>query len=119
MKETIKELEKEIKEIEKKDLGKDIPLKKEVVEHINLTLEYCGLKAKLQTLQKVCREIQFAFNICSNSMLDIVKEKPRDNNTPRDWEQRIDELILLYSSLNGLSNNEAKEELLEKFKGEE
>ena len=52
-------------------------------------------------------------------MLNIVKEKPRDNNTQRDWEQRIDELILLYSNLNGLSNNEAKEELLKKFRGEE
>ena len=70
---------------------------------------------QLETLQKICEEIQFAFNICSNRMLDIVKEKPRDNNTQRDWEQRIDELVLLYSSLNGLSNNEAKVELINKF----
>ena len=81
---------------------------------------YCPeCEAKLQTLQEVCVEIRVAFNICSNGMLNIVKEKPRDNNTQRDWEQRIDELILLYSNLNGLSNNEAKEELLKKFKGEE
>ena len=76
-------------------------------------------KAKFQTLQEVCKEIQVAFNKCSSCMLDIVKEKPRDNNTQRDWEQRIDELILLYSSISGLNYNEAKEELLNKLKSDE
>jgi len=52
-------------------------------------------------------------------MLDIVKEKPRDNNTQRDWKQRIDELILLYSSISGLNYNEAKEELLNKLEDDE
>ena len=77
------------------------------------------LKTKLQTLQEVCKEIQLAFNKCSSCMLDIVKEKPRDNNTQRDWEQRIDELILLYSSISGLNYNEAKKELLNKLEDDE
>jgi len=78
-----------------------------------------GAQIQLQTLQKVCEEIQVAFNKCSSCMLDIVKEKPRDNNTQRDWKQRIDELILLYSSISGLNYNEVKEELLNKLEDDE
>ena len=121
----INQLKKEIEEEEKIFETLDVNAQKRIRKDFDRVTKserlfiIENLKAKLQTLQEGCEQIQFAFNICSNSMLDIVKEKPRDNNTQRDWEQRIDELVLLYSSLNGLSNNESKELLLKKFQGDE
>ena len=45
---------------------------------------------------------------CSNELISIKSQKPRENNTPRDWEQRIDEILLLCSALFKISHNESK-----------
>jgi len=124
----IKQLEKEIEELinDENIINDYIQTLKEIEEKfkskgddLETGMFILLTVAKLKTLQEVCKEIQVAFNKCSSCMLDIVKEKPRDNNTQRDWEQRIDELILLYSSISGLNYNEAKEELLNKLKSDE
>jgi len=116
----IKQLKKEIEELTSNHENKEfIFLKKDGVKYVsNDTHDMLIGQAKLQQLQEVCEEIQMAFNKCNSCWLNIIKEKSRENNTPRDWSQRIDELVLLYSSINGLNYNEAKEELLKKFKGE-
>ena len=113
MKQNINKLEKEIEE------GRNKIIRNRIDIDDAFFIEIVCKEAKLQILQEVCKEIQVAFNKCSSCMLDIVKEKPRDNNTQRDWKQRIDELILLYSSISGLNYNEAKEELLNKLKSDE
>ena len=56
-------------------------------------------------------EFRHAYNKCQKELEEIKSKKPRENNTPRDWEQRIDEIILIYSSIFGVSGNEARDEL--------
>ena len=98
MKETIKQLEKEVKKLEKKDLGKEVPLKKEVVEHINLTLEHCKLDTKLQTLKNVCEEI---------------KRKIKEH---KDWQEEFPEKDNIH--LVSVGCVKTLEELLNKFQGD-
>lgn len=80
-----------------------------------LTAKWFSEKSIDLTLAKVGKEIIEAYKKCYNGWLDIKNQKPRENNTPRDWEQRMDELVLLYCQLRELNYGDAKKELKQKL----
>ncbi|KKM74212.1 hypothetical protein LCGC14_1402540 [marine sediment metagenome] len=57
-------------------------------------------------------EFSHAYNKCNKGLKEIKNQKQRENNTLRDWEQRMDEILLIYSSIFNISVNEARKELL-------
>ena len=50
-----------------------------------------------------------SYKKCLKEFNTIKIQKPRENNTPRDWKQRMDEIILIYSFIFGLSYNKSKD----------
>lgn len=83
---------------------------------IKLEKEIEKLKlANAEERQNLLGIIEVAYNKCSEGLENIKRERPREDNTPRDWEQRLDELILIYSDVKHISYNEAKEELKSKM----
>jgi len=62
----------------------------------------------------VGKEIIEAYKKCYEGWVCIQSQKPRENNTPRDWEQRMDELVLLYCQLRELNYKDAEKELKQK-----
>jgi len=66
---------------------------------------------KQKTLKEFAEILVNSYKKCSEELINIKKQKPRENNTPRDWEQRLDEILLIYSNVFGLSYNESKNKI--------
>ena len=72
---------------------------------------------QLQILQEILKLIENNFKKCQVGLVDIQSQKSRENNQPIFWEQRMDELVLLYSSIVGISFLDANKKLLSKTNG--
>ena len=104
MKETIKQLEKEIEEIEKDYLDwkehSYLSIEDYVCEHIDDNDEYLELKTKLQTLKDVCEEIK-------RKIIFIESD---------DYKMQGDNK---YDEVNRMRTINCLKSLLKKFQGEE
>jgi len=81
------------------------------------TLDWSKI-AESKISSQITLEFRYAYNKCKNGLEKIRNQKPRENNTPRDWEQRIEEILLLYSAIMGISFNKAKKWLSSKHSKE-
>lgn len=73
-----------------------------------LYIKEAKLKQHKKTVALIRLEFRHAYNKCKQGLEEIRKQKPRENNKPRDWEQRMDEIALIYSTIFNLSVNEAR-----------
>lgn len=113
MKDIIQEhLEKEIKKwsYSRNDITGKTSRVKEAYDYKKEILE-TKLKQHKKTKSLVRLEFRHAYNKCKNDLEEIKSQKPRENCTPRDFEQRMDEILLIYSSIFNVSVNEARKEL--------
>ena len=71
----------------------------------------CARELPDKTLAEVGRILKSAYRKCYKGYEESLSRKPRENNTERDWKQRLDEVTINYASIFNLSINEAKKNL--------